>query len=170
LPFFSHLSFLSPVKLSLFLGKIVFASLSTIKAKSDHNRKSSTSITTTIAPTMPKVKKIRSAALAAKESRHAPLGQMIQEDENRGKYASAIRNRGGKKSKDEKDEDELMDEKTTKKILELSREQQLELEREDMQRDHQRKRNNNQAPGSDDEDEDDDDDEESVPLEDDEEE
>jgi essential nuclear protein 1 len=113
---------------------------------------------------MPKVKKIRSAALAAKESRHAPLGQMIQEDENRGKYAAAIRSRG-KKLKDDKEEDELMDEKTTKKILELSREQQLELEREEMQRD-QRKRNH-QAPGSDDEDDDDD---ESVPLEDNEEE
>jgi len=100
---------------------------------------------------MPKVKKIRSAALAGKQSRHAPLGQVIQEDENRGKYAAAVRNRGKQKEKVDKDDDDVMDERTSKQILELSREQQLEIEREEVQQ-HQRTVNNQPADDSEDED------------------
>lgn len=114
---------------------------------------------------MPKVKKIRSAALAGKQSRHAPLGQVIQEDENRGKYAAAVRNRGKQKEKVDKDDDDVMDERTSKQILELSREQQLEIEREEVQQ-HQRTVNNQPADDSEDEDGQD----ESVSLQEDEEE
>ena len=92
---------------------------------------------------MPKVKKIRSAALAGKPSRHAPLGQIIQEDENRGKYAATMKHRGGQKKNGQPDDDndELMEERASKQILELSREQQLEIEREDVQRQQQKRRN-----------------------------
>ena len=108
---------------------------------------------------MPKVKKIRSAALAGKQARHAPLGQIIQEDENRGKYAPAVRNRRPKKDDKEEKDDDLMDERASKRILEMSREQQLEMEREDAQR-QQRERNHAKRVESDEEE-----DEDSVPLE-----
>eukprot|EP00428_Durinskia_dybowskii_P003751 CAMPEP_0170310404 /NCGR_PEP_ID=MMETSP0116_2-20130129/55686_1 /TAXON_ID=400756 /ORGANISM="Durinskia baltica, Strain CSIRO CS-38" /LENGTH=43 /DNA_ID= /DNA_START= /DNA_END= /DNA_ORIENTATION= len=40
---------------------------------------------------MPKVKKIRSSALQSQKARHEPLGQVIEGDEIRGKYAAPIR-------------------------------------------------------------------------------
>lgn len=90
---------------------------------------------------MPKVARIRSAALSAQATRHAPLGQTIQEDENRDKFA-VVRNRrkGNAKDDKEEDEEELLDEKTTRKILELSRQQRLEMEAEEL-REQRRKRN-----------------------------
>lgn len=72
-------------------------------------------------------------------SRHAPLGQVIQDDDNRGKYATSKRVIGsatGSKQKhnnntnDEYDE-ELLDERTSRKILELGREQQMEIMQEE---------------------------------------
>lgn len=81
--------------------------------------------------TMPKVKKtIRAAALASKSVRHDPLGQVIIDDANRTKFADNKRRR----SKDRPSEDpesELLDEKTSQRILELSRSQQLEVEAEE---------------------------------------
>ena len=82
--------------------------------------------------TMPKVKRIRAAALDAQQMRHAPLGQVIQDDENRGKYAVVrVSKNRAKGNNDEEDADELLDEKTSKRILEMSREQQLEIEAEE---------------------------------------
>ncbi|KAL7454823.1 hypothetical protein ACHAWC_009578 [Mediolabrus comicus] len=86
--------------------------------------------------TMPKEqKKVKIGA----SSRHAPLGQVIQDDDNRGKYATSKRVIGsatGSKQKhnnntnDEYDE-ELLDERTSRKILELGREQQMEIMQEE---------------------------------------
>jgi hypothetical protein len=80
---------------------------------------------------MPKVKRIRAAALALSTStRQAPLGQVIQDDENRGKYASITSRRTKRRKDDEDHVDEFFDEKTSRRILELSRDQQLEEEAE----------------------------------------
>jgi len=94
---------------------------------------------------MPKEKRINTGL----KHRHAPLGQVIQDDENRDKYAtqstrikqkhvkSFYSNRnamGGDHNDDEDDNEEdrhLLDEKTSSKILELSREQMLEVEMEE---------------------------------------
>ena len=78
---------------------------------------------------MPKVKKIRSAALIGQAERHQPLGQTIQDDANRHKYATQKARR--RKENQEKDEEKLLDERASRKILELSRSQQLEMEAED---------------------------------------
>ncbi|KAL3763524.1 hypothetical protein ACHAWU_009208 [Discostella pseudostelligera] len=73
--------------------------------------------------------------------RHAPLGQVIQDDANRGKYATrkiSLQGSGvggGGKSKknnargadDEDDEEEYLDVKTSRKILDLSRDQRQEM-------------------------------------------
>eukprot|EP00567_Pseudictyota_dubia_P015201 CAMPEP_0197437420 /NCGR_PEP_ID=MMETSP1175-20131217/4673_1 /TAXON_ID=1003142 /ORGANISM="Triceratium dubium, Strain CCMP147" /LENGTH=463 /DNA_ID=CAMNT_0042966941 /DNA_START=73 /DNA_END=1464 /DNA_ORIENTATION=+ len=82
---------------------------------------------------MPKEKKkITARALIGQSTRHAPLGQVIQDDIDRNKYA-APKGRGGPKGRrgaGSDDENELLDEKTSKRILELSREQQLEIDSE----------------------------------------
>lgn len=77
---------------------------------------------------MPKAKKIRANALVSQRVAHEPLGQVIQSDELRGKYAAPTR--GRRKSKGEKDEEEFLDEKSSKKILEMTRDQQNEVEME----------------------------------------
>lgn len=111
---------------------------------------------------MPKIKKIRSAALAAQTERHEPLGQVLQDDENRHKYASAasvrkhFKNRGGGNN-DDNDGSEFLDEKTSARILELSKQQQAELDaEEELQRHKQRglEKSNSEmvVPDSDDED------------------
>lgn len=83
---------------------------------------------------MPKVKKIRSNALTAQAERHKPLGQAIQEDANRNKFAARKDRRKNREQKDDL-EGEFLDEKTSKRILELSREQKLQMEvEEDVQR------------------------------------
>mmetsp|Transcript_2890 Transcript_2890/g.4669 ORF Transcript_2890/g.4669 Transcript_2890/m.4669 type:complete len:440 (-) Transcript_2890:19-1338(-) len=114
---------------------------------------------------MPKDKRIRSSALSAQATRHAPLGQTIIEDEHRDKFA-VVRQRREKphrKNNDGQEEDEeLLDEKATRKILQLSREQQLEMEAEDV-REQRRQRNKKSADMEEDEAEDDE--EESVLLE-----
>jgi essential nuclear protein 1 len=111
---------------------------------------------------MPKVKKIRAAALDAQQTRHAPLGQVIQDDENRGKYAVVGRNRATGRNDDEEAE-ELLDEKTSKRILEISREQQLEVEIEE-ERERKSRSSQKARVVDSDYDEEEDEDEESVLL------
>lgn len=79
---------------------------------------------------MPKVKKIRSAALVGQTTRHAPLGQQIQDDEDHGKFAM-VGTRTKRNRRGDENMDELYDEKTSRRILELGREQQMEMEREE---------------------------------------
>lgn len=92
---------------------------------------------------MPKVKKIRAPALASQQARHEPLGQVIEGDAIRGKYAAPSGRR--KKTKDGETEEEFLDEKTTKRILNLTKEQQVELEVE-QHREWQQQNKNQQGP------------------------
>jgi hypothetical protein len=104
---------------------------------------------------MPKVKKLRAPALESQQVRHAPLGQVIDGDANRGKYAVPSRRR--KSSKAVATQDEYLDEKTSQRILEMSREQDLEEELEEQRRvswKQQRKGKQQAAMDSDDEEED----------------
>lgn len=67
-------------------------------------------------------------------SRHAPLGQVIQDDVNRGKYATSKRGPIGIQKLDDANndhEEELLDERTSKRILELGRLQQQEMMQEE---------------------------------------
>jgi len=109
---------------------------------------------------MPKIKKIRSAALASQSARHEPLGQTIQDDENRNKYASTrgIRRRSGL-DEGEDDNIQLLDEKSSDRILKLSKEQRFEVEaEEEMRRQKSRREGKSDMvePDSDDEEEEDD--------------
>jgi hypothetical protein len=80
---------------------------------------------------MPKVKKIRSAALQSHQVRHEPLGQVIEGDELKGKYAAPIRV-GRKIQRGSNDEDgEYLDAKTSQKILKLTEQQEMEVQAED---------------------------------------
>lgn len=80
---------------------------------------------------MPKVKKIRSAALESQQARHEPLGQVIEGDKLRGKYAAPIRV-GRKNERGSYDDDgEYLDAKTSSKILKLTEQQEMEMEREE---------------------------------------
>ncbi|KAG7353847.1 Bystin-domain containing protein [Nitzschia inconspicua] len=81
---------------------------------------------------MPKVKKLRAPALDSQQVRHEPLGQVIDGDANRGKYAVPSRRR--RSSKEIKQNDEYLDEKTSRRILEMSQEQDLEEELEEQRR------------------------------------
>jgi hypothetical protein len=113
---------------------------------------------------MPKQKKIRAPALSSQRARQEPLGQVIDGDETRGKYATPVRARRRAKeflNHGTKD-DEFLDTKTSHKILTLSREQQLQVEVEEQQeraarqQQQQRHRQQNHAKGmidSDDEEE-----------------
>ena len=93
---------------------------------------------------MPKVKKIRAPALASQQARHEPLGQVIEGDAIRGKYAAPTRGRRNRR-KDDEDEHEFLDQTTTKKILDLSKQQQIEMEMEE-HREWQRKNNMQTGP------------------------
>lgn len=120
---------------------------------------------------MPKVKKSRNvAALEGQSTRHAPLGQVMQEEEDHGKFA-APSHRSSKKKTSLDGDAELLDEKASKRILDLSRQQQLEIEDEEdliARRRRQKEtivsRRGNEMDSSDEED----DDEESVLLDEDE--
>lgn len=79
---------------------------------------------------MPKVKRIRSAALESQQARHEPLGQVIEGDKLRGKYAAPIRF-GRKKRGSKSEEEEYFDEKTSRKILQLTQEQEREIQAEE---------------------------------------
>jgi len=90
---------------------------------------------------MPKVK--RSPTHAENTNRHTPLGQQYVDDENRSKYASARSrsSRGGSKKIVGFEENEtLLDEKTSQKILQLRREQMIEVEMEDQKELDRRRR------------------------------
>ena len=69
--------------------------------------------------------------------RHAPLGQVIQDDDNRGKYATYKRVIGGSAvgsknhQHDDEHDEELLDEKTSRKILDMGRLQQMEVMQEE---------------------------------------
>lgn len=72
------------------------------------------------------------SSLVGQSTRHAPLGQVIQEDANRGKYATAsTRNKNSGNASDDENGEELLDEKTSRKILEMSRAQLAEVEAEE---------------------------------------
>ena len=86
---------------------------------------------------MPKAKKLRAPALDSQQVRHEPLGQVIDNDSERGsKYAPVTGRR--KRRKDQAGEGEFLDEKTSKKILEMSREQQIEEEIDEQRLWHQK--------------------------------
>jgi hypothetical protein len=93
---------------------------------------------------MPKAKKLRAPALESQQVRHEPLGQAIEGDQLRGKYAAP--SRGRRKQQQQQDgsggstpsltkrlgEDaEYLDDKASKRILDMSREQQIEEEMEE---------------------------------------
>lgn len=79
---------------------------------------------------MPKVKKIRAAALQSQQARHEPLGQVIEGDQLRGKYAAPIRSRR-KQSGDQEVEEEYLDAKTSRQILKMTAEQEMEIQAEE---------------------------------------
>jgi essential nuclear protein 1 len=79
---------------------------------------------------MPKVKKIRAAALESKAVQHEPLGQALAEDANRGKYATAKPRRPNAPDASAEDAASLLDPQTSRRIVDLSKEQQLELQAE----------------------------------------
>ena len=106
---------------------------------------------------MPKVKKIRAAARESKAVRHEPLGQTIATDANRGKYATPKYARPEPKATVTED-GELLDAKTSQRILELSKEQQLELQAESVVAQKQLRTHKHEI------DSDDDDEDESVLL------
>ena len=90
---------------------------------------------------MPKEKKRGPTTGSA--SRHAPLGQVIADDENRSKFAT-VRSRYQDEStkKNKYEEGDLLDEKASAKIFELSKEQMLEIEMEEQRElDTKRRRN-----------------------------
>jgi essential nuclear protein 1 len=114
---------------------------------------------------MPKEPKRKMSAKIGQSTRHAPLGQVIQDDANRDKYASMKKLARNIKD-DEETTEELLDVKSSKRILELSREQMREVEEERVARQQRQsgKRNDVSRDSSDEEDsmndndEDDDDD------------
>ena len=97
---------------------------------------------------MPKEKKRGPSTGSA--NRHAPLGQVIADDENRSKYAT-VRSRhqqeSGKVNKYQ--EGDLLDERSTKKIFELSKEQMLEIELEEQKKVEAKRRRNRGNGGAD---------------------
>ena len=115
---------------------------------------------------MPKAKKLRAPALASQDVRHEPLGQTIEGDSQRGsKYAPSTGRR--KIRKDQAGDDGFLDEKTSRKILEMSREQQIEEEIDEQRLWHQKNRQQAESKkamlgDSDDDDEEDDEIEEII--------
>jgi essential nuclear protein 1 len=90
--------------------------------------------------TMPKVKKIRAPALSNNlPRRHEPLGQVIQDDIHRQQWTTASM-RPSKESVEENDET-LLDGKSTQRILQLSKEQQLEMLKSNVNEPTQRNNN-----------------------------
>jgi len=97
-------------------------------------------------PTMPKEPKKKMSAAIGHSSRHAPLGQVIQEDENRGKYAVSRKSHMNRTKRDVDDDEgtEFLDEKTSQKILAMSRDQQREIQDEEAELQRRRHRNSQQ--------------------------
>lgn len=92
---------------------------------------------------MPKEKRKK---VTGNSKRHAPLGQVIADDENRSKYAT-VRSRS--RASDDKElhnddyehDETLLDEKSSRKIFELGREQLLEIEMEEQKNEMERRHN-----------------------------
>jgi hypothetical protein len=103
---------------------------------------------------MPKVKKIRAAALQSQQARHEPLGQVIEGDQLRGKYAAPIRSRR-KQSGDQEVEEEYLDAKTSRKILKMTAEQEMEIQAEEHREFQRQNRPQRDQPSTFDSDEDD---------------
>ena len=101
---------------------------------------------------MPKVKKIRAAALTVGQTaRHEPLGQAIHDDTNRNKYAKPMRVQKAQTGMGDEFAGGLLDEKTSQKIMKLSRQQQLEIQMEEQRRMQlQKQTSNSDARDSDD--------------------
>jgi len=78
---------------------------------------------------MPKEKK--KERLVGNSSRHAPLGQVIQDHANQGKFATVRSEPRGIQKEETLTNEDFLDEKASRKILQLSREQQLEMELEE---------------------------------------
>lgn len=81
---------------------------------------------------MPKEKRKH---ITGNSHKHAPLGQVIAEDENRSKYAT-VRSRqklseSSNGATDRDQDDELLDEKSSRRIFELGKQQLLEIELEE---------------------------------------
>ena len=93
-----------------------------------------------IHPSMPKIaKKIRSSALESQKVRHEPLGQVIEDDDHRKKYVARPNHHRGLAAQERKDDDPdgdngMLDERTSQRILSLSKTQQLEVESENIAR------------------------------------
>lgn len=103
-----------------------------------------TIFTSLVVSVMPKVKRIRSAALAGQSTRHAPLGQVIQDDTDRKKYAAIRSRRLGNEQDD--DGDDVLTEKESRRIIELGREQQLEMQAEESRsRSRRQEQNSNEV-------------------------
>ena len=112
---------------------------------------------------MPKVsKKIRSAALENLKVRHEPLGQVIADDDHRKTYAARSKQQRSSSNKpaddrhraehDDNDPSGTLDERTSERILSLSRTQRLEVESEEMARQQHTRRaaqQNNRSTGDD---------------------
>lgn len=113
---------------------------------------------------MPKAKKLRAPALKSQQVRHEPLGQTIEGDTNRGKYALPVRGKRRSVGDDDKNKDDAyLDEKTSRRILDMTAQQQLEEDLEqqrryNQQQRHQKLRHPKTSVDSDDEDDDEDDD------------
>ena len=100
---------------------------------------SSTDIPTTndgtTVDTMPKEPKKKVSM--GRSTRHAPLGQVMHDDETRGRYAVSRKSHmdrrrdGGDRDGDDGGESELLDERTSRRIMELSRDQQREVAEEE---------------------------------------
>jgi hypothetical protein len=111
---------------------------------------------------MPKAKKLRAPALESQKVRHEPLGQIIEGDTQRGsKYAPSTGRRMRKKDHQAGD-GEFFDEKTSRKILEMSREQQIEEEIDEQRLWHQKNKRQQQQVVDDSDEEDDEEIEEIV--------
>ena len=107
---------------------------------------------------MPKTKKIRAAALEGKYARHDPLGQVIANDANQSKYASQNSRRSNRRSatnKGQHDDDGLLDSETSRKILEIGKQQQLEIQAEEYAERRIKRQEHDSRPQNNDSDDDD---------------
>lgn len=96
---------------------------------------------------MPKAKKLRAPALDSQQVRHEPLGQVIEGDSQKGsKYAPTSTGRRKIRSKENgtAGDGEFLDEKTSRKILDMSREQQIEEEIDEQRVLHQKNQRHQQ--------------------------
>jgi hypothetical protein len=87
---------------------------------------------------MPKAKKLRAPALDSQQVRHEPLGQVIEGDSQKGSKYAPSTGRRKRRKEDQAGDGEFLDEKTSRKILDMSREQQIEEEIDEQRLLHQK--------------------------------